>query len=149
MICYSIWIMLTCNIMHCLLNQSVCLFTTKPYSTHTKYDWLVYWLAFCLICKVHWFWRPNQYLFRNRRVKVLAWPRGNKIFFVLVLRPILRTRSLCSTEYDTKNRGFKSFGLRFPLSWIWNTYSNIIIYGVSRDCFKKCRNLDNYRVKQT
>ena len=87
----------------------------NTHRTHTEYDWLVYWLAFCFID----FEDPiNIYLFRNRRVKVLAWPRGYKTFFVFVLRLVLRTRSLCSIEYDTKNRGYKSFGVRSPLSWI-------------------------------
>ena len=30
------------------------------------------WLSFCLICKFHWVWRSNRYLFWNRRVKILA-----------------------------------------------------------------------------
>ena len=64
------------------------------------------------------------------------WPQGYKTFFALVLGLVLRTRNPCSTEYDTKNRGYKSFGVRSPLSWIWSKYSNIITYGVSRDCFK-------------
>ena len=51
-----------------------------------------------------------------------TWPQGYKTFFVLVLRLVLRTRSLCSTEYDTENRGYKSFGVHSPLSWIWSTY---------------------------
>ena len=62
-----------------------------------------------------------------------------KLFFVLVLRLVLRTQSLCFTEYDIKNRGYKSFGARSPLSWIWSTYSNIITYDVARDCFKNAR----------
>ena len=45
-------------------------------------------------------------------------------------------RILILLLYDTKNRGYKSFGVRSPTSWIWNTYSNIITYGVVRDCFK-------------
>ena len=48
-------------------------------------------------------------------------PQGYKTFFVLVLRLVLRTRSLCSTEYDTINRDYKSFRVRSPLSWIWST----------------------------
>ena len=76
-------------------------------------------------------------------------PQGYKTFFVLVLILVLRTRNLCSTEYDTKNRGYKSFGVRSPPSWIWSMNSNIITYGVSRDCFKRCTNLHNYQVKQT
>ena len=38
---------------------------------------------------------------------------------------------LSKTEYDTKNRGYKSFGLRSPLNLIWSTYSNTITYGVA------------------
>ena len=53
-----------------------------------------------------------------------TWLQGYKTFFLLVLRLVLRTLSLCSTEYDTKNRSYKSFGVRSLLSWIWNTYSN-------------------------
>ena len=62
-------------------------------------------------------------------------PQGYKTFFVLVLRLVLRTRNLCSTENDTKNRGYKSS----PLSWVLSTYSNIITYSVGRDCFKNAR----------
>ena len=47
-------------------------------------------------------------------------PQGYKTFFVLVLRLVLRTRNLCSIEYDTKKRGYKSFGVRSPLSPIWS-----------------------------
>ena len=42
-------------------------------------------------------------------------PQGYKTVFVLVIRLELRTRSLCSTEYETKNRDYKSLGVRFPL----------------------------------
>ena len=44
----------------------------NTYRTHSEYDWSVYWLTFCLICKLHWFWRSNHYLFGNC-VKILAW----------------------------------------------------------------------------
>ena len=44
----------------------------NTHQTYSKYDWSVYWLVFCLICKFHWFWSSNHYLFWNRRVKILA-----------------------------------------------------------------------------
>ena len=62
-----------------------------------------------------------------------------KNFFALVLRLVLRIRSFCSTEYDIKTEFIK---VRSLLSWIWSTYSNIIIYGVARNCFK----MDNFRL---
>ena len=64
------------------------------------------------------------------------WPQGYKTFFVILLRLRFRTRNLCSTEFDTKNRGYKSFGVHSLLSLIWSTYSNIITYGVARDVLK-------------
>ena len=70
------------------------------------------------------------------------WPQGYKTFFVLVLH----TRSLCSTEYDTKHRGYTSFGVRSLLSWIWSTYINIKTYGVVRDC---CKNAGIYRITKS
>ena len=42
--------------------------------------------------------------------------RKLKLFFVLVVRLVLRSRSLCTTECDTKNWGYKSFGVPSPLS---------------------------------
>ena len=74
--------------------------------------------------------------YNNTTTKDKTRPQGYKTFFILVLRLVLRTRNLCSTEYDTKNRGCKSFGVRSPPRWIWSTYSNIINYGDARDCFK-------------
>ena len=71
-----------------------------------------------------------------RLVSEQSRPQGYKTFFVLVLRLVLRTWNLGSNEYDTNNQGYKSFGVRSPLSWIWSTYSNVIINGVSRDCLK-------------
>ena len=44
----------------------------KTHRTHAEYNWSVYLLACCLICKFHWFWRSNRYLFRDHRVKILA-----------------------------------------------------------------------------
>ena len=44
----------------------------NTHRTHTDYDWSVYWLTFCLICKFHYFWISNRYLFRIRRVKIYA-----------------------------------------------------------------------------
>lgn len=55
----------------------------------------------------------------KRRI-LLSWPRGYRTFFILVLKLALRTPSMCSTEYDSKNRDYKSFGVRSPLSTIWS-----------------------------
>ena len=77
----------------------------------------------------------NKTVLAYKRITQAPWLKN---FFIL--RLFLRTRSLCFTEYDTKNWGFKSFGVGSPLSLIWNTY--IVTYGVVRDCFKKRTNLD-------
>ena len=44
----------------------------NTHRTHAEYDWSVYLLAFCLICKFHLFWRSNRCMFRKRRMKILA-----------------------------------------------------------------------------
>ena len=44
----------------------------NTHRTHTEYDWSVYFFAFWLICKFHWFWRSNRFLLRYRPVKILA-----------------------------------------------------------------------------
>ena len=51
----TIWIMLKCNITHSnrivsALLEAWVLFTTKPCSTHTKCDWSLYCVVFCLMC---------------------------------------------------------------------------------------------------
>ena len=58
----------------CVTLLSTCFVKSErnTHRTHTEYVWSVYWLAFCLICKFHWFWRYNHYLFGHRRVKILA-----------------------------------------------------------------------------
>ena len=58
----------------CAILLSTCFVKSwrNTHQTHSEYDWSVYWLAFSLICKFHWFWRSNHYLFGNRRVKNLA-----------------------------------------------------------------------------
>ena len=38
------------------------------YWTHNEYDWSVYCLVFCLICKFHWIWGSNRYQYGNRRI---------------------------------------------------------------------------------
>ena len=48
------------------------IFLRNTHRAHAEYDWSVYLLTFCLICKFHWFWRSNRNLFRDRRVKILA-----------------------------------------------------------------------------
>ena len=38
------------------------------HQTHSEYDWSVYWLAFFLICKFHWFWRSNHFI-----LEIVVW----------------------------------------------------------------------------
>ena len=57
-------------ILRCLLSTSFVKSVGNTHRTHTDYDWSVFWVVFCLICKLHWCWRSNRYLFRNRRVKI-------------------------------------------------------------------------------
>ena len=35
----------------------------NTHRTHSVYDWSLYWLTFCLMCKFHLFRRSNHYLF--------------------------------------------------------------------------------------
>ena len=52
------------------------LFTTKPYSTHTKMRLVVVFVGLCCICRFHWDWRSNHCLNYDCRVKI--WDRSLK-----------------------------------------------------------------------
>ena len=54
----------------------------NTHRTHTDYDWIVLWLAFCLICKFYWFWRSIQYLFRN--LSLLAEAKCHAVWKMIV-----------------------------------------------------------------
>ena len=47
------------------------LFTTKPYSTHTKMRLVIVLFCLYLICRFHWDWRSNCCLYYDCRVKIL------------------------------------------------------------------------------
>ena len=64
----SFWCYVT---IHYALCDCFCKSLRNTHQTHTEYDWSVYCLTFCLICKFHWVRRSNQHLNRNGRVKIL------------------------------------------------------------------------------
>ena len=65
-VCYS-------SCFRCFITVHVFCKIFKKYSQNAHGIRLVGVLVgFPVICKFHWFWRSNQYLFRNRRVKMIA-----------------------------------------------------------------------------
>ena len=44
----------------------------NTHRAHAEYDWSVYVLATCVLCKFQSFWKSNPYLFRNGRVKIVS-----------------------------------------------------------------------------
>lgn len=52
--------------------------------------------------------------------------RSYKTFFKLVLEVVLRTLNICSTEYDSKNQSYESFGVRSPLNTIWSILQKVV-----------------------
>ena len=77
-------------------------FLRNTHWTHTESDWSVYWLAFCSICKFHWFW----YLFRYRHMQILACSLKRSILlfgkWVLIVNLII----ICNIQQFSKSISF-------------------------------------------
>ena len=70
---YLIWLSLTYKLLTFLFFHLVkCVFCSLQncaHRTHTKCNWSVYCLVFCLICWFHWDWRSNRCLNNVPQVK--------------------------------------------------------------------------------
>ena len=99
------------------------------------------WFVYLFVCSE--FYVPRQF-FTNMETSPLLvkgfklWP-GPKVIklFLYSYSDSYSVLGICAPLSTTLKRGYKSFGVRSPLSWIWSTYSKIITYGVSRDFFFK------------
>ena len=87
----------------------------NTHRTHSKYNWSEYWLAFCLICKFHWFWKCENF-------SLLAEAKCHVVWKMIVLSSSPRTRDIL-----TYCRAFSSGAVMYICMCLLNKYFQFLL----------------------